>query len=266
MHGCVLQHAAALVQRERGTCPHVPNSGHTCSPAHTPCCPTRRGRKRWILSVPVRGEIWLDNGAQAAVQVGVARCWLGTVGSGQTEEASASRKACLSLVLLCSRGATPPPHRLGSLPPRCLLPSAWAHHNRPLPTCATGWANHNRPTANACRSHQDRKKSLFSAGIIKVEGEFEAQVRPWRVWLEDGPTPTCSSPATPQALTSCRCTLCAPIAQSCSQLRPGLHLRLPLPSGRGAAVRRARQRVCARPHQLLLARGGESQGVCLFSF
>ncbi|KAI7845040.1 hypothetical protein COHA_001406 [Chlorella ohadii] len=48
-----------------------------------------KGRKRWILSVPVRGEVWLDSGAQAAVQ--------------------------------------------------------------------------------------DRKKSLFSAGIIKVDGEFEAQ-------------------------------------------------------------------------------------------
>ena len=34
-----------------------------------------RGRKRWILSVPVRGEVWLDSGAQAAVQVreGTAR-------------------------------------------------------------------------------------------------------------------------------------------------------------------------------------------------
>ena len=50
----------------------------------------RRGRKRWILSVPVRGEVWLDGGAVAAVR--------------------------------------------------------------------------------------DRKKSLFSAGIHRVEGEFEAQV------------------------------------------------------------------------------------------
>ena len=52
-----------------------------------------RGRKRWILSVPVRGEVWLDEGAQRAVQ--------------------------------------------------------------------------------------ERKKSLFSAGILEVKGEFEAQVR----WL-----------------------------------------------------------------------------------
>jgi glutamate 5-kinase len=51
----------------------------------------RRGRKRWILSVPVRGEVWLDEGAQRAVQ--------------------------------------------------------------------------------------ERKKSLFSAGILNVKGEFEAQVR-----------------------------------------------------------------------------------------
>lgn len=29
-----------------------------------------------------------------------------------------------------------------------------------------------------CLLLQDRKKSLFSAGIIKVDGEFEAQVRP----------------------------------------------------------------------------------------
>lgn len=56
-------------------------------------CRRRRGRKRWILSVPVRGEVWLDGGALAAVQ--------------------------------------------------------------------------------------DRKKSLFSAGIVKVVGDFEAQVSGW---------------------------------------------------------------------------------------
>jgi hypothetical protein len=28
----------------------------------------RRGRKRWILSVPLRGAVWLDEGAQRAVQ------------------------------------------------------------------------------------------------------------------------------------------------------------------------------------------------------
>lgn len=29
----------------------------------------------------------------------------------------------------------------------------------------------------ALRAVQDRKKSLFSAGIVRVEGDFEAQVR-----------------------------------------------------------------------------------------
>lgn len=60
-----------------------------CSPI-----PLHRGRKRWILSVPVRGEVWLDEGARRAVQ--------------------------------------------------------------------------------------DRKKSLFSAGIVHLTGDFEAQVRAGR--------------------------------------------------------------------------------------
>ncbi len=56
--------------------------GHPCSCPHsalaavlTPTNPpfppptnTNRGRKRWILSVPVRGEVWLDEGARRAVQ------------------------------------------------------------------------------------------------------------------------------------------------------------------------------------------------------
>lgn len=65
-----------------------------------PACLACRGRKRWILSVPVRGEVWLDEGARRAVQ--------------------------------------------------------------------------------------DRKKSLFSAGIVHVTGDFEAQVRACMLELDVG--------------------------------------------------------------------------------
>ena len=68
------------------SCPLLPTR-----PSRSASPPACSGRKRWILSVPVRGEVWLDEGAQRAVQ--------------------------------------------------------------------------------------DRKKSLFSAGIVKVVGDFEAQAR-----------------------------------------------------------------------------------------
>ena len=52
--------------------PAVEPSAHVARPSHrccsTPAPPRRRGRKRWILSVPVRGAVWLDEGARVAVQ------------------------------------------------------------------------------------------------------------------------------------------------------------------------------------------------------
>ena len=53
--------------------PHPPNLLDppcllTSPHAHPPLPPACRGRKRWILSVPIRGEVWLDGGAVQAVQ------------------------------------------------------------------------------------------------------------------------------------------------------------------------------------------------------
>lgn len=63
-------------------------------PAHTGTVPstakTRRGRKRWILSVPAKGEIWVDDGAGRAVKRHASLFAVGVVkvtGSFQQQDA-----------------------------------------------------------------------------------------------------------------------------------------------------------------------------------
>ena len=48
--------------------PRAPLTVPSPAPPRGPAPPACSGRKRWILSVPVKGDVWLDHGAVHAVR------------------------------------------------------------------------------------------------------------------------------------------------------------------------------------------------------
>ena len=103
----------------------------------------RRGRKRWIPAVPVKGRLWLDAGARRAV---LDRKQVGR-----------------PLASLFEHG--------GGSPGLCLQPACWA--------CAGATAQLLCQSGALHAGRQLRQplllQSLFAAGILQTTGDFSAQ-------------------------------------------------------------------------------------------